>query len=223
VTTPEERALAISILASRNASPTPPPTPSLMSPATDSSHDSSFSPELEVSSVLDTPSMLLEPIIPSPTQGSSLTPFLEQQAAFMDVQAYEPSPLYISEEADSSSAREPWMGNAGFKFPIRLPKSGKKRNFTHFRPPPLIVEEEEEEDYEHEAANPIAESRLRQKDSCRKGTGLLPFDSPWDDGCNENYGLKGRAFWRQTMQAMKYSNSVDELWINCYDAQITTN
>ncbi|KAM6504104.1 hypothetical protein JOM56_001047 [Amanita muscaria] len=199
VTTPEERALAASILAARAASPSPPNSPSLISPCTDSSHDSSFAPDLDVSTVFNTPLTVDEPMMSSPIQAMRSTPFLEQQSVLYP-QGHGLPAIGESEEYNTSVSQEvhdPWTGETGFKFP-RIVKRWKKRNTLQFTPPFPVVEEDEREE--------AVESRRCQ------ANGQI-CDSPWDNGINESYGLKGRASWRQ---AMKLSDSADEqqIWIN---------
>lgn len=200
VTTPGERALVASILAARAASPSPPNSPSLISPCTDSSHDSSFAPDLDVSTVFNTPLTVDEPMLSSPIQAMRSTPFLQQQSVLYP-QGHGLPAIDESEEYNTSVSQEvhdPWTGETGFKFP-RIIKRWKKRNTLQFTPPFPVVEEDE---CEEEAV----ESRRCQ------ANGQIS-DSPWDNGINESYGLKGRASWRQ---AIKLSDSADEqqIWIN---------
>ena len=201
VTTSKERTVAASILAALNASPVRHSTPPLMSPSTISSPGTPYFINSPASTTLDTPPSMYSQLLRSPTPNVYSTPFFDQCARLdgsppcdMSVSlsitsVFETSEMYGQQPRQSRRKR--WTGHAGFAFPV-----------NHQR---LFCVAEEDDTI----------STIGQDDTSvtSVGNGHVISDSPWDNGEQESYGLKGKASWTREMKSLD-SFSDNQLWID---------
>ncbi|KAK2460143.1 hypothetical protein APHAL10511_007822 [Amanita phalloides] len=212
VTTPQERLLAASILASRNASPTRPTrpaTPPLMSPSSFSSPGTSFFSESTASTTLNTPPPTHELIIHSTKPTVCFTPFLEQHPRFIGAPLCDLSvSLSMSSFFDPSEEsgiyghqgrRKRWTGHPGFTFPVNCGNG-------LFR-----VVEEEEHEVPVSASDSIVD--FQEVSGTSPGNGSVVSDSPWDNGELESYGMKGKASWMHDMRSLDSADDQFYAWI----------
>ena len=204
VTTSKERAIATSILVALKASPVRYATPPLMSPSTISSPGTPYFINSPASTTLNTPPSMYAPLLRSPTSNVYSTPFLDQctrldgpppcdmSVSLSITSVFETSEIHGQQQQIPRQTRpKTWTGHAGFAFPIN--DQG------------LFCVAEEEDSI----------SSMEPDDTLVTSVGDVHAisDSPWDNGEQENYGLKGKASWTREMKSLD-SFSDNQLWID---------
>lgn len=216
VTKPEERALAVSILSTRISTPVRSRTTRLASPNSMSSPGTPSFTGSAASTTLNTPPSWREPAFRSPRRIMRSTPFLEQCAKFTNA-----PPSHTSIDLSFTSTCNPDEGYGIFEH------YEEQKRWTEFAFPTgrrngrfLIAEEEGRRNEDNTTFSDFVDGLSSEHDdvSCAPVGNVFVFsDSPWDNGEQESYGMKGKTSWIREMESLDFTDG--QPW---FDIELTT-